>query len=282
MTSLFEFNKRPDPYAVMGNPISHSKSPRIHQLFARQTGQSISYQAIQVDPGGFAQAIGNFIANGGKGLNITVPFKEEAWRLVDRRNPRAEMAAAVNTIIVGDGNELIGDNTDGVGLVRDLENNHQVKLIGKSVLLIGAGGAARGVVQPLLGSGVDRIRVVNRTANRAYALAEHFTPLGNISAAGFADIGTDPFDILINASASSLNGEIPAIAASVIHADTCCYDMMYAKTPTPFLRWANQHGAAHCIDGLGMLVEQAAESFFLWRGVRPNTQAVILELASTL
>ena len=282
MSSIFDFDKRPDPYAVMGNPISHSRSPQIHRMFAQQTGQNILYEAIQVDPGGFKQAVGNFVANGGKGLNITVPFKEDAWRLMDKCNPRAVQAAAVNTIIIGANHELIGDNTDGVGLVRDLQQNHSIQLAGKSLLMLGAGGAARGVLHPLLESGLSRILIANRTASRAYELAERFSDLGNVSGAGFEEIPDRAFDLIINASASSLQGDLPPLPSGVVNNKTDCYDMMYGSEPTNFQRWCSARGAALTLNGLGMLVEQAAESFYLWRGVHPDTKPVISAIAANL
>lgn len=275
MSSLFDFTPKPDPYAVMGNPIAHSKSPQIHHAFAQQTQQNIIYEAILVDVGGLEQAIGNFVANGGKGLNITVPFKRDAWKFVNERSEKAQLAGAVNTIVVREDNSLYGDNTDGIGLARDLTQNHATTLQGKRLLLIGAGGAARGVLGPLLGEQPQQLLVANRTPANAQELAQQFSHLGNISGCGFNGLETQTFDIIINATSASLHGELPPLPTSVINETSICYDMMYAAEDTVFMQWAKKHGAQKSIDGLGMLVEQAAESFFIWRGVRPNTTAVI-------
>lgn len=275
MSDIFDFEKRIDDYAVMGNPIAHSKSPRIHSLFAEQTDQGVNYTAIQVDSGGFKQAVGNFAVNGGKGLNITVPFKQEAWQLVDQRSERAERAGAVNTITFRSG-KLLGENTDGVGLVNDLMVNHQVILKNKRILLMGAGGAARGVLAPLLAEQPATLVIVNRTATKAIELAELFADLGTVSGCGYENlVDHAPFDLVINATAASLQGELPPLPDALLTEEACCYDMMYGAEPTTFMQWAREHDAAKILDGLGMLVEQAAESFFIWRGVRPNTHVVI-------
>jgi len=278
MSSLFDFDAKPDAYGVMGNPIAHSKSPQIHRAFARQTGQNITYEAILVDAGGLEQAVGNFIAHGGKGLNITVPFKQDAWRLVDQHSQRAAMSGAVNTIIVNQNLTLTGDNTDGVGLVRDLTQNHGAALKGRTILLLGAGGAARGVVEPLLGETPALLLIANRTSDRAYELANTFSQQGNVAGCAFSAIEKHlpaAVDLIINATSASLQGEVPHIPTDIITPNTFCYDMMYGAKPTAFLRWATEQGALQCTDGLGMLVEQAAESFYLWRGVRPKTREVI-------
>lgn len=278
MSDIFDFEKPHDEYAVMGNPISHSKSPRIHSLFAEQTGEAVHYTAIQVDPGGFAQAVGNFVASGGKGLNITVPFKQEAWQLVDSRSDRAERAGAVNTIKIED-SKLYGDNTDGIGLVNDLVRNHHIELKHKRILLMGAGGAARGVLAPLLEQAPELLLIANRTESRARDLAEEFSDLGQVQGCGYdKTLATHQFDVLINATAASLQGELPPLPDGILADAASCYDMMYGAEPTPFMQWAERHGAATILDGLGMLVEQAAESFTLWRGVRPDTAAVITTL----
>ena len=282
MSSLFDFDAKPDAYAVMGNPIAHSKSPRIHAAFAQQTGQRITYTAIQVDPGGFAQAVGNFFANGGKGLNVTVPFKQEAWALAVTRGPEAELAGAVNTLLLDSDGALVGRNTDGIGLVRDICDNHGGRIAGQRVLLIGAGGAARGVLEPLLAQKPSHIVIANRTPDRAHELAKIFAALGNIAGAGFDDLRGQTFDLIINASAASLHGEVPPLPDDVLATNGWCYDMMYGAEPTPFVRWGLAHGAAQSLDGLGMLVEQAAESFTLWRGVRPDTRPVLALLRGAL
>ncbi len=276
MTDLFDFSQRVDRYAVMGNPIAHSKSPRIHRLFAEQTGQRLEYEAIQVDAGGFTQAVGNFDSSGGKGLNITVPFKQEAWELVTARSARAERAGAVNTIIF-DAGALRGDNTDGVGLINDLRN-HNLAVAGKRVLLLGAGGAARGVLGPLLEGKPAELVVVNRTPDRAVELAAQFHDLGPVGGCGYPALGDRQFDLVINATSASLHGELPPLPDTLLADDATCYDMMYGANATPFQDWARQHTATTALDGLGMLVEQAAESFYLWRGVRPDTAPVIAKL----
>jgi shikimate dehydrogenase len=281
MSSLFDFDK-PVIYGVMGNPISHSKSPRIHGMFAEQTGQRLQYIAIQVDPGGFEQAVRNFVANGGSGLNVTVPFKTNAWELVDTRTPRAALAGAVNTIEVQEQSLLHGDNTDGVGLVNDIVNNQGGIIAGKSILVLGAGGAARGVLGPLLEQGPTELVIANRTEDRAAALARNFSGLGSVMGCGFDDLANRHFDLVINATSASLQGEAPPLPEGVLAAGAWCYDLMYAAAATPFMQWAERQGAARISDGLGMLVEQAAESFLLWRKVRPQTAPVIAALRAEL
>jgi len=264
-----------DRYAVMGNPVAHSKSPRIHTLFAGQTNQQLRYDAILVQRDGFKEAVTDFLHQGGKGLNITIPFKEEAWALAATLSDRAERAGAVNTLVLNDNGRHFGDNTDGAGLVRDLLHNHGAVLKDKRLLLVGAGGAARGVIGPLLGERPALLVIANRTPEKAVELARLFCEHGHTEGCGLSDVDGQPFDIIINATAASLSGKVPALPESVVTADSWCYDMMYADKPTAFMDWAKQLGAAHCMDGLGMLVEQAAESFCLWRNVRPNTQPVI-------
>ena len=278
MKDIFDFGKKIDDYAVMGNPISHSKSPSIHTLFAEQTQQSILYTAIHVDLGGFKQAVGNFAAAGGKGLNITVPFKQEAWDLVTERSERAERAGAVNTIKMMDDGTLFGDNTDGVGLVNDLTVNHSIELKNKNILLMGAGGAARGVLIPLLKQNPSSLFIANRTPDRAKDLASDFSDAGNINGGGYEHIPDEKFDVVINATAASLQGDLPPLPDTLLNDNASCYDMMYAAEPTPFMLWATEHNAAKVLDGLGMLVEQAAESFNIWRGVKPATKTVIKKL----
>jgi len=267
-----------DKYAVMGNPIAHSKSPRIHTLFAEQTRQDLAYEAILVEPGGLTAAIAGFLDRGGRGLNITIPFKEDAWMLAATRSDRAERAGAVNTLVLDAGGRHFGDNTDGAGLVHDLTANHGAIIGGRRVLLVGAGGAARGVVEPLLQERPAMLLVANRTPGRAVELARRFRSLGCIEGCGLDDLEGQPFDLVINATAAGLAGTVPALPESVVGGESWCYDMMYGDAPTAFVSWSLQHGAAHALDGLGMLVEQAAESFYLWRGVRPDTAPVIRAL----
>ena len=262
-----------DRYAVFGHPIAHSKSPQIHAAFARQTGQDMRYDAILAPLDGFAASVAAFIAAGGRGANVTVPFKEEAFKLAGRLSPRAQRAGAVNTLIFNDG--ILGDNTDGAGLVADLTRNLNRSLAGKRILLLGAGGAARGVIEPLLEQQPAALVIANRTVSRAQQLADLFGH--GVIACGFDAAETrTPFDVVINATAASLAGELPPLSPQLFTANTLAYDMMYGRD-TPFLTFARARGAATA-DGLGMLVEQAAEAFYLWRGVRPDTAPVIASL----
>jgi shikimate dehydrogenase len=261
-----------DRYAVFGHPIAHSKSPQIHAAFARQTGQDLTYEAILAPLDGFADSVAQFISAGGRGANVTVPFKEEAFRLANRLSPRAQRAGAVNTLSF-DADGILGDNTDGAGLVADLTRNLHCMLAGKRILLLGAGGAARGVIEPLLEQKPSALVMANRTVSRAQELAELFGH--GVSACSFDAVDT-PFDLVINATAASLAGERPPLSPCVFTPDTLAYDLMYGRD-TPFLAFARTHGAATA-DGLGMLVEQAAEAFYLWRGVRPDTAPVIAAL----
>ncbi len=271
-----------DRYAVMGNPIGHSKSPLIHARFAEQTRQSLTYEAILVEAGDFPAAVARFGAAGGKGLNVTVPFKQEAWALATLHSARAERAGAVNTLRFEADGGLYGDNTDGVGLVRDLKDNHGAQLAGKRLLLLGAGGAVRGVLAPLLAEQPALLIIANRTVATAEALAEAFADLGPVRGCGFEALTGERFDVVINGTAASLQGEVPPLPAGILAAGAVCYDMMYGKEPTPFMRWADTAGAGQVLDGLGMLVEQAAESFYLWRGVRPATAPVIAALRAAM
>lgn len=270
----------PDYYAVMGNPVSHSQSPAIHALFATQTGQSMRYDPLLVEHSALVQAVSVFQQQGGRGLNITVPFKQEAWSLATQRSARAELAGAVNTLSFSDGH-ILGDNTDGAGLVQDLQRQLG-SIEGKKILVLGAGGAVRGVLSPLLKQNPEHILVANRTASKADHLADLFSSLGSISSSGFEALQTASFDLIINGTATSLQGDVPAITTATINSHTCVYDMMYAAQPTAFMQWASQAGAALCVDGLGMLVEQAAESFYLWRQIRPETDPVIKKIRAQM
>jgi len=270
-----------DRYGVFGNPIGHSKSPLIHRLFAEQTGQQLSYEALLAPLDGFTAFARDFFASG-RGGNVTVPFKEQAYQLADSLTPRAQRAGAVNTLSRQADGGLLGDNTDGAGLVRDLTVNAGVSLQGKRILLLGAGGAARGVVAPILAEHPQSLVIANRTVEKAEQLAKLFADLGPVVAAGF-DWLEAPVDLIINATSASLAGELPPISPSLIQpGHTVCYDMMYGKGLTAFNQWASEHGAARTLDGLGMLVEQAAEAFFLWRGVRPDSASVLAELRQQL
>lgn len=270
-----------DRYAVIGNPIAHSKSPRIHAAFAAQTGQDLRYDALLSPLGGFVATVRQFIAVGGRGMNVTVPFKLEAHALSTRRSTRAEAAGAVNTLMF-QGDEIFGDNTDGAGLVADLTRNLGVAITRRRVLLLGAGGAARGVVLPLLDHNPASLTIANRTAERAAALCKSFASYDGIRACGFGDLTHGQFDIVINATSASLGNAAPDVPAGIYAADSVAYDMMYGKGTTGFLAQAMLHGAGRAIDGLGMLVEQAAESFALWRGVRPQTAPVLAALRAEL
>lgn len=266
-----------DLYAVFGNPIAHSRSPDIHTRFAQACAQDLHYEARLAAVDGFAEAISAFVASGGKGANVTVPFKEEAFRLSTRLSDRAQRAGAVNTLIFK-GAEIHGDNTDGAGLVRDIECNAGLPLAGKRVLLLGAGGASRGVIAPILASGPASLFIANRSADKAVALAGSFSALAAVDGGSFAEIDGRQFDVVINATSASLSGESLPLPAGVFAAGALAYDMMYGKGETPFLKLAREQGAASCVDGLGMLVEQAAEAFFIWRGVRPETGVVLADL----
>ncbi|MEO4047949.1 shikimate dehydrogenase [Pseudomonas sp. CAU 1711] len=263
-----------DRYGVFGNPIGHSKSPLIHGLFAAQTGQDMSYEALLAPLDDFAGYARAFFGEG-RGGNVTVPFKEQAYRLADELTERARRAGAVNTLKKLDDGRLLGDNTDGAGLVRDLKVNAGLDLSGKRILLLGAGGAVRGVLEPLLAERPQSLTIANRTVEKAEQLAQEFADLGPLAASGF-DWLNEPVDLIINGTSASLAGELPPISPSLIRpGHTVCYDMMYGKEATAFNRWASEQGAARCIDGLGMLVEQAAEAFLLWRGVRPDGAPVL-------
>jgi shikimate dehydrogenase len=272
---------QPDLYAVVGDPIAHSKSPLIHRLFAEQTGENLVYEAIRIDSDDtpFPFAISRLQQQGYRGLNITVPYKLSAFELADEKTQRAETAQAVNTFAFREDGTILGDNTDGIGLVNDIQNNAHRPFKGQSVLILGAGGAVQGVLQPILEQQPASIHIANRTSPRAQALAKRFadnpanTPL---TGSGWEDIPSQPYDIIINGTAASLEGKLLPIPPETIGADSLVYDMMYADQPTCFLQWAKeQQPGCDTRDGLGMLVEQAAEAFALWRNLRPQTQPVI-------
>ena len=263
-----------DQYAVIGNPISHSQSPLIHGEFAKQTGQNLSYDRLFAPLGEFAQVVNTFVAQGGKGLNITLPFKGEAFDLAQVLTPHAQTAAAVNTLMFKDG-MIYGDNTDGVGLVDDIVHNLDVTLAGKRVLVLGAGGAVRGVLLPLLEENPAQITVANRTVEKAEALAAQFADYGHIEGVGYPALAGRQFDVVINATSTSLHDELPPIPHGIFAPDRLAYVMVYSAGLTPFLKRAQAEKAAILADGLGMLVEQAAESFLIWRGVKPETRRVM-------
>lgn len=263
-----------DTYAVIGHPIAHSKSPSIHTSFAQSCQQDMVYDRLLAPVDGFLEVVEGFFADGGKGLNVTMPFKEQAYAFAKDHTPRALSAGAVNTLFIHpDTQEVWGDNTDGAGLVTDICQNHGFDLKGKRVLLLGAGGAVRGVLQPIFEQQPSSVTIANRTVAKAEHLAELVSEFGQVNALGFNDL-TGSFDLIINGTSASLENALPPIATSCIASHTWCYDMMYSAEPTVFCRWAVEQGAANAVDGLGMLVEQAAESFERWRGVRPDTRLV--------
>ncbi|MGY3885750.1 shikimate dehydrogenase [Aeromonas aquatica] len=269
-----------DRYLVFGHPVRHSKSPFIHTLFARQTQQALEYGLSEPAVDDFAIVLRAFFAEGGKGCNVTVPFKEQAFSLVDRLSPRARLAGAVNTIKLTDDGVLLGDNTDGAGLVADLKA-HGITLAGSRILLLGAGGAARGALAPLLAEQPVELVIANRTHAKAEQLATEFHELGAVGSQRYEAL-QGPFDLIINSTSASLQGDLPPLDPALIHADIAIYDMMYGAMDTPFIHWAKQHGARQTMDGLGMLVEQAAEAFTVWRGIRPGTKQVLRELKRNL
>lgn len=269
-----------DQYAVFGNPIKHSKSPFIHTLFANQTQQKMSYGIIEAPIDGFKDAVQLFFNQGAKGCNITAPFKQQAFQFAQSLTDRARLAGAVNTLKKTDDGLIVGDNTDGAGLVLDLKNNH-VDLTNARILLLGAGGAARGVCSSLLAENPAQLTIANRTFIKAENLAAIFNHLGNVQASEFDQL-SGPFDLIINSTSAGLHGSLPAISGELITPETAVYDMTYNAQITAFNSWAKQHGARLTIDGLGMLVGQAAESFAIWRGVKPGARQVLNELRHNL
>ncbi|MDG3086722.1 shikimate dehydrogenase [Vibrio hannami] len=270
----------PDKYLVFGNPISQSKSPFIHTLFARQTMQNLEYTSQQPDVGEFQQAAKAFFGNGGKGCNITAPFKEDAYQFADRLTERAQLAGAVNTLKKLDDGEIIGDNTDGEGFVQNLLQ-YQVPIEGSRILLIGAGGAARGVIRQLLEYKPQELVIANRTFDKAKTLEEIFKPFGNVKAATLESVN-EPYDLVINSTSASLYKQLPDVNPIIFSKDCIAYDMAYGAGMTTFNQWARENGALQAYDGLGMLVGQAAESFMLWRGLRPGTKQILRELRKNL
>lgn len=265
-----------DRYAVIGHHIGYSRSPRIHSMFAQQCGQALDYSLIDVAPAEFLAAARNFLDGGGRGLNVTVPHKQAALALAAERSARAQRAGVLNTLAVrADG--VFGDNTDGAGLVRDLTVNMKIELHGARILLLGAGGAARGILAPLLAAQPATLVICNRSAGRAQQLASEFAGLGPVSAGTAAG---ESFDLILNATSATLQSELPAMPAHGVGSQTVCYDLAYRESATAFVQWAQGQGAARAVMGLGMLVEQAAESFLLWRGLRPDTAPVLAALAA--
>jgi shikimate dehydrogenase len=273
-----------DRYAVVGNPVAHSKSPFIHAQFARQTGEDIEYGRILAPLDGFRATVEAFRQSGGRGLNVTVPFKLEAYALATWHSEPALDAEAVNVLKFAD-ERIEGYNTDGVGLVRDLESNLAFPIAGQRVLLMGAGGAAQGAIGPLLAAAPAALAIGNRTADKAQRLAERFArsgrfPRTRLTGSDYAALAGQAFDLIVNATSASLSGTLPALPSGVFAPGSLAYDMMYGKGLTPFLKLAQRQGVARLADGTGMLVEQAAESFLIWRGVRPRTDEVIAQLQS--
>jgi len=270
-----------DRYGVMGYPVSHSRSPVIHRLFALQTNQELQYELLQVAPEKLETAVRQFQRTGGKGLNITVPHKSAVTKLCDQLSERASTAGAVNTMSFREG-EILGDNTDGIGLLRDLVINLGITLEGANILILGAGGATRGIVGPLLEMQPSSMRIANRTIDKADMLADHFSRSGPVSSCRFAAVPvTQKYDLIINATSAGNKGETPPYPAAAVSSDTFCYDLSYGLKATPFSEWALKQGAEHSVMGWGMLVEQAAESFHIWRGVRPETTPVLKQMKIT-
>jgi len=269
----------PDQYGVAGHPIAHSWSPFIHGMFAKATAQNLVYRLFDIAPENFRRDALRLFASGLKGLNVTVPHKQAAAELVNELTPRAQRAQAVNTIAFFEDTALLGDNTDGLGLMADLENNLGLDLAQKRVLVLGAGGAVRGVLGPLLEREPREVIIANRTPERARRLATEFADLGQISGCGFAAVRGPPYDLIINATSASLQGEMPTMPVGLVGEESFCYDMAYGRGHTPFTLWAKSLHAARTTKGWGMLVEQAAESFLLWRGIRPETRPVLEALA---
>lgn len=271
-----------DKYAVFGNPIKQSKSPLIHSAFAAQCGIQLQYRAVLVALDGFEQAARNFFDNGGSGLNVTVPFKREAFEFADRLSDRALRAGAVNTLSLAADGSIEGDNTDGIGLVRDMVANLCWAVQGLRVLVLGAGGAARGILEPLLREKPRELLIVNRTPAKAQQLAAEFSDIAPLEGGAFSLIGQREFDLVINATSAGLSGEMPELPGTMLTERSCCYDLVYGAQPTAFMRWAAHHAAWAVADGLGMLVEQAAQSFYLWHRMRPETRPVINQLREAM
>lgn len=270
---------KPDRYAVVGHPIDHSRSPVIHQLFARQTGQKLIYELIGAVPEAFETAVRGFAAAGGKGLNVTVPHKQAAYELCNELGPEAEKARAVNTISFPAEGRLRGDNTDGIGLMRDLTETLDEPVEGRRILVLGAGGAARGILLPLIEASPVILVLANRTIERADRMIAELEPTESLTARTFTELAEEPpFDVVINATSAGLRGEEPPFPPACVGADTFCYDLAYSFKDTPFVLWARANGAREAVQGWGMLVEQAAESFFIWRGVRPDTAPILEKL----
>jgi shikimate dehydrogenase len=273
-------HETPDQYGVIGHPVAHSWSPFIHGMFAKATAQSLVYRLFDITPENFRREALRLFASGVRGLNVTLPHKQAAAEIVNELTPRAERAQAVNTIAFFEDTSLLGDNTDGLGLTADLERNMGLTLTDKRILILGAGGAVRGVLGPLMERDLREVVIANRTPERARKLASDFQDMGEISACGFSEVRGPPYDIIINATSASLQGQMPALPVGLVGEESICYDMAYGRGHTPFTLWGKSLHAARTVKGWGMLVEQAAESFSLWRGIRPDTKPVLQALAA--
>ena len=271
--------ENPDQYGVVGHPIEHSWSPFIHGMFAKESGQNLAYRLYDIEPAEFRREILRLFTSGIKGLNITLPHKQAAAELVNALTPRATRAQAVNTIMFRADSSLLGDNTDGIGLTRDLEGNLGLNLAQKRILILGAGGATRGILAPLLERAPSALVIANRTVARAQGLVAAFTDMGPITSCGFLEVEGPPYDLIVNATSASLQGQMPELPPGLVGEETVCYDLAYGRGHTPFTLWAKQLYAGRVCKGWGMLVEQAAEAFELWRGVRPNTHTVLEALS---
>lgn len=272
---------KPDRYAVAGNPVSHSKSPEIHRLFAEQTGELITYEKIHIEPNTFINDVKDFFEAGGKGLNITAPFKVDAYNFVTHHTKFAKNAGAVNTIIPQGNNNFLGANTDGIGLLRDLKKKLRLQISGKKVLIIGAGGATQGIIEPLLLEQPHELIIANRTLEKAAALVEIFADIGSIRGCGLDQIPKSSYDLILHATSASVNCQDIELPREIISSHSCCYDLTYSDSDTPFMQWGRENGALTVVDGLGMLIEQAAESFYLWRDKRPDTSMVYNNLRAS-
>ncbi len=276
---MAETESKADRYAVVGHPVEHSRSPMIHQFFARQTGENMTYELLGASPEEFEIAVRGFGAAGGKGLNVTVPHKQAAFSLATERGVAAERARAVNTLTFKPGGAIRGDNTDGIGFMRDLTTNQKQDIAAKRVLILGAGGATRGILAPLLDAEPAAIMLANRTLERAEELVEEFQTDRNLTACRFDDLDDSvPFDLVVNATSAGVCGENPPFPPSCVGSVSFCYDLAYGLKGTPFVAWARKHGARKAVQGWGMLVEQAAESFQIWRGKRPDIGEILAKL----
>lgn len=258
-------------YAVVGNPIAHSKSPEIHLLFADQTGEAIKYEKVLAEKDCVAQTFKEFFTNGGKGLNVTVPFKTDAYDFVDALSDYAKNAGAVNTIVLQKDGKLFGANTDGIGLLRDLKKRLRLQLEQKKILLLGAGGAAQGIVEPLLEENPAELMIANRTLKKAQDIVQRFSSYSVLQGCALDDIPAKIYDVILHATSAGLHHANLELPAAIIDTNTCCYDLLYSDSDTAFMQWCKSRGAENVIDGFGMLLEQAAEAFYLWRGTRPDT-----------